>query len=197
MYMAKRPVTHFLNVVLLSASGLYSDSSICLYLNGMRTGAPSKLVRRSGYKYVSCKNVSTSSKSAPSRATSTHSELMAILVIKHSFTLRVIKRIPRCCDIYVQSRHRVDPTRVNDIQLVILVSMQEMWVDLEQVVVICRHVVVGSEEEHVWFGDHEVCVWIPWHYLCCLSESSREEGGKKTCMFPPPPSKESSVHEPC
>ena len=106
----------------------------------------------------------------------TYPVLVKVLVVEYALAGGVIHVIPRRRDIDEQAGRRVDPPRINHVVPVICLPVPEVRVHFEQkllalgrtvvvLVVPGRHVVVGSEEEHVCLTDLDVCVKVPWHDL--------------------------------
>lgn len=101
--------------------------------------------------------------------------LVVVLVVEHPLALRVTDVVPRRGDVDEQTSRCVNPPRVNHVQPVIRLPVQEVRVHLEHevaalrhavvLVVPCGHVMISGKEEQVSLADLDIRVEIPRHDL--------------------------------
>lgn len=100
---------------------------------------------------------------------------MAILATHHALPFWVRQVVPSRCDVDEKARHGIDPSRVDDVELVSLLPIYIMWVDFQHVVpslgnprglvVEDRHIIVCGQVVHASLGDLNIHIGVPWHYL--------------------------------
>ena len=153
----------------------------------MRMGSSRACLRKTFLSVGRCMCPTTSQLAFSTPSKSTYPVLMPILAAQHSFTSWVCIVVSGSRDIDEQSTRSINPSCIDNIQLIRLLPIHVMRIDLQHVIsafwyawgliVEDGHVVVGCKVVHRRFGYLDIGVRIPWQnlWLHCLVDVVGDE----------------------